>query len=168
MVSTPNLSLDRAAIAARPLLEQLMQLYCYDWSELVGLDVAEDGRYAGVGLDPYWRDDTHHPFVLRVDGHPAGFALVQSQSRLTGEVGVYDMAEFFVLRRYRRQGVGYAAACAVFDTFRGPWEVRQRSENVDATRFWRTIIDRYTSGAYTEVRHDEPGWSGVVQRFSNA
>ncbi|MEZ4371331.1 MAG: hypothetical protein R3B07_10930 [Polyangiaceae bacterium] len=99
MVSNPNLSLDRAAMADRPLLEQLMQLYCYDWSE---------------------------------------------------------------------QGVGYAAARAVFDTFRVPWEVRQRSENIDATRFWRTIIDRYTSGAYTEVRHDERGWSGVVQRFSNA
>jgi predicted acetyltransferase len=164
-VKMPRVSLDRAAASERPLLERLMQLYAYDWSPLVGLDVDAEGRFSGVDLAPYWRDDLHHPFVLRVDGRPAGFALVIGKSRLTGEVGVHDMAEFFVMRRYRRQGVGSAAARAAFDAFRGPWEVRQRDEYPEATRFWRTVIDQYTSGAFTEIHCDEPSWKGVVQRF---
>lgn len=163
-----TLSLNRALATDRPLLDRLMQLYCYDWSPLVGLDVDAEGRFTGVDLDPYWGDDWHHPFVLRIEGRPVGFALVLGRSRLTGTVGVHDVAEFFVMRRYRRQGVGYAAARAVFDAFRGPWEVRQREENVEATRFWREAIGRYTAGAYTEVRYDEPAWKGVVQRFTTA
>lgn len=161
-----KLSLDRAPMTERPLLDQLMQLYCYDWSPLVGLDVGDDGRFTGVDLDPYWGDDWHHPFVLRVDGRPAGFALVLGRSRLTGAEGVHDMAEFFVMRRYRRQGVGVAAAHAAFDAFKGPWEVRQREENAAATGFWRAAIGRYTGGAYTETRYDDPAWKGLVQRFS--
>src|SRR5205085_1106212 len=109
--------------------------YSYDWSPLVGLDVDANGRFKGVDLNPYWGDDWHHPFVLRVDDRPAGFALILGRSRLTGTVGVHDMAEFFVMRRYRRQGVGSAAARAAFDAFRGEWEVRQRDEQPDATRF---------------------------------
>ncbi|MCA9639196.1 MAG: GNAT family N-acetyltransferase [Myxococcales bacterium] len=168
MVSTPNFSLVRAALTDQPLLERLMQLYCYDWSALADLDVDEQGRFSGVDLEPYWSAEGHHPFVLRVDGRPAGFALVQVRSRLTGTTGVHDMAEFFVLRRYRRQGIGYTAACAVFDLFRGPWEVRQRANNMDATHFWRATIERYTAGAYTEESCDDPAWSGVVQRFTSA
>ena len=160
-----NISLDRAAATDRPLLDRLMQFYAYDWSSLVGLDVDAEGRFAGVDLNPYWGDDLHHPFVLRVDGRPAGFALIVGRSRLTGTLGVHDMAEFFVMRRYRRQGVGSAAARAAFDAFRGSWEVRQRDEHPDATRFWRAVIDQYTGGVFTESRCDEPAWKGVVQRF---
>ena len=32
------------------------------------------------------------------------------------------IAEFFILRKYRRQGVGDMAARHVFDLFPGPWE----------------------------------------------
>ena len=160
-----SVSLDRATATDRPLLVNLMQLYSYDWSPLVGLDVDAEGRFAGVDLNPYWGDDLHHPFVLRVDGRPAGFALIVGRSRLTGTVGVHDMAEFFVMRRYRRQGVGSAAARAAFDAFRGPWEVRQRDEHQEATRFWRAVIDRYSGGEYTESRCDDASWKGVVQRF---
>jgi hypothetical protein len=38
--------------------------------------------------------------LLRVEGRLAGFALVSRRSRLTGAAGVFDMSEFFVMRRY--------------------------------------------------------------------
>jgi len=76
------------------------------------------------------------------------------------------MAEFFVMRSYRRRGVGLAAAFAAFDRFKGPWEVRQRDENVAAIAFWRRAIHDYTRGNYREVRWDGPEWTGVVQTFS--
>jgi predicted acetyltransferase len=78
------------------------------------------------------------------------------------------MAEFFVMRRYRRKGVGLAAASAIFDRFKGPWEVRQRDENVEATAFWRRVIAHYTGGRYQEVRWDDAAWTGPVQSFTSA
>jgi predicted acetyltransferase len=159
---TPATKADRVA------LENLMQLYIYDWSELHRLDVASDGRFQRYPLDPYWEDEWHHPLLLRVDGNLAGFALVTGRSRLTGAPGVFDMAEFFVMRGYRGRGVGLAAASAVFDRFVGPWEIRQREENVGATAFWRKVVDRYTRGGYREVRCNDPTWVGPVQMFSSA
>jgi predicted acetyltransferase len=162
------IALDPAATEERAVLDNLMQLYVYDWSEVLPLDVGDRGRFADYPLDPYFRDDWRHPFLVRVDGKLAGFALVSARSWLTGAAGVFDMAEFFVLRRYRRQGVGLAAACAAFDRFRGPWEVRQRDAATQATAFWRRAIAHYTGGRYQEVRWDDAAWTGPVQTFSSA
>jgi predicted acetyltransferase len=161
------ISLSPATRAERAALDNLIQLYSYDWSELRPLDVGADGRFAGYSLDAYWEDDRRHPLLLRVDGAIAGFVLVSEGSRLTGAPGVFDMAEFFVMRRYRRQGIGRAAAAAAFDRFKGPWEIRQRDENAAATAFWRNVVDRYTGGSYREVRWDDAAWVGPVQMFTS-
>ena len=104
--------------------------------------------------------------MLRVGGKLAGFALISERSKVTGKSGVFDVTEFFVLRRFRRQGVGRAAAFAAFDRFGGPWEVRQREENSNATAFWRRTIDEHTRGDYEETRWVRPQWSEIVQTFS--
>ena len=109
-----------------------------------------DGRYGYRLLDAYWTDPTRRPFLVRVDGHLAGFALVR-----TGDP--HDMAEFFVMRKYRRSGVGIDAARAVFARFPGPWQTRQQFENVGATKFWRQAIPV----GFEEAENDE----GPVQRF---
>jgi predicted acetyltransferase len=160
-------SLDPATRDERGTLENLLQLYAHDWSELLPLDVGGDGRFDDYPLDAYWLEEWRHPFLLRVDGKLAGFALVSERSRLTGAAGVTDMAELFVMRRYRHRGIGCAAAFAAFDRFKGPWEVRQRTENVQATAFWRRAIERYTNGNYREDAVNDPTWVGLVQRFSS-
>jgi predicted acetyltransferase len=161
------ISLDPARPDERPVLDNLFQLYSHDWSERLPLDVGADGRFDDYPLDAYWQDDWRHPFLIRVDGKLAGFALVSRRSRLTGTAGVADMAEFFVVRRYRRRGVGFGAASAAFDRFKGRWEVRQRPDNADATGFWRRVIARYTNGNYQEDNRNDAVWTGPVQTFSN-
>lgn len=168
---SPGMPLHQSTVSLRPTsrheraaLEQLVQLYCHDWSELMPIDVGNDGRFTAIALEPYWADDWRHPCLIRIAESLAGFALVHERSRLTGARGVFDMAEFFVLRRYRRQGVGHAAAVAAFDRFKGPWEIRQRDENLAATIFWRRVIADYTGGRYEEAR--PTSWRGVVQTFS--
>ncbi|HKO53529.1 MAG TPA: GNAT family N-acetyltransferase [Polyangiaceae bacterium] len=165
---SPRLSFQPAASNERTLLENLAQFYCYDFSELLELHVDEGGRFGDVDLAPYWLDEWRHPFLLRVDGQLAGFALIGERSKITGKSGVFDVTEFFVLRRFRRHGVGRAAAFAAFDRFKGAWEVRQREENPSATAFWRRTIDEYTSGAYEETLWVRPEWSEIVQTFSSA
>lgn len=124
-----------------------------------------DGRFGALNLEPYWSDDWRHPLLIQVDGALAGFALVAERSKLTGAPGVCDMAEFFVMRRYRRRGVGLTAAFATFDRFPGRWEVRERDENPVAIAFWRRAIAAYTDGRYTEARVDAE-WHGVLQAFA--
>lgn len=156
------------AVATRdeqPILEALAQLYIYDLSDVLAIDVGPDGTYPPLPVQRYFGDPRRHAFLLRVDGKLAGFALVGQGSRLDGDDTVHDVAEFFVVRRYRRHGVGARAAAALFDRFPGRWEVRQKRENRAATAFWRSAIARYTGGAFEELLVDDDRWRGPVQRF---
>jgi predicted acetyltransferase len=161
-----NLSFQPATKEDQALLRNLVQFYYYDFSEVLEMYVGADGRFGDVDLASYWADEWRHPFLLRVDDQLAGFALISGRSKITGKSGVFDMTEFFVLRGFRRRGVGRAAAFAAFDRFEGPWEVRQREENPSATSFWRRAIDEYTHGDYEETRWCRPEWSEIVQTFS--
>jgi predicted acetyltransferase len=122
-----------AAEHQRPVLRRLVELYRYDFSELDGADVDPHGEYGYRYLDHYWTDPTRHPFVFQVGGHWAGFALVHEGSP-------HDMAEFFVMRKYRRQGLGRQAAVELFGRFPGRWQVRQLLVNEAATAFWKEVI----------------------------
>jgi predicted acetyltransferase len=153
--------------SAQEALRNLFQLYAYDFSEILALDVDETGRFEGEPSDAYWSDSWRFPFVLRVDDHLAGFALVHHKSKLSGADDVWDMAEFFVLQRYRRAGIGTAAAHELFATHPGKWEVRQRHANVGAIAFWRSAIAAYTGDRFTDDLLDDDHWRGPVQRFTS-
>ena len=145
--------------ADRDALKQMVQLYVYDFSELLPLELGDDGRFTEPLLDEL--DERRRAFLIRADGHLAGFAIVHHGSRLTGDSETWDMAEFFVVRRHRRTGVGSQAARWLFAAHPGRWEVRQRPENVAATAFWRRVIAQYD-----EVVMNDAKWSGPVQRFT--
>ncbi len=109
------------------------------------------------------------PFVVRVDGRLAGFALIRQLDRKTPPT--FEVGEFFVLRKYRGRGVGKSVACALFDRFRGNWEVRELLENRPAQKFWKAVIGAYAGGEYTEKvegRREYYRFPMLVQRFSNA
>lgn len=135
----------------RPVVRRLLELYSHDFSEFDGRDVNVHGEYGYQYLDHYWTEPDRAPFLITVDGRWAGLALV----RRIGDV--HDMAEFFVMRKYRRTGVGRVAAEKVFAQFRGLWTIRQLHSNKDATAFWRTVIDYSFDETRTEAE--------LIQRF---
>ncbi len=142
-----------------------MELYLYDFSEFDGADLDEEACYGYPYLDRYWSEPGRSPFLIRVDGILAGFVLVFEHTFL--DTPGHMIAEFFILRKYRRLGVGRAAAFAAFDRFPGHWEISQISENVPAQFFWRKIIAEYTRGAFREIYLDDETWRGPVQTFEN-
>ncbi len=149
-----------------PVLRNLLQLYQYDFSEFMeGSEVGDDGLFGFVSLDEYWTEADRYPFLVRVDGKLAGFALVMQHSHLTGERDTTDMDEFFIMRKYRRRGVGREVATSLFDMFPGRWEVREVALNVAAQAFWREVIGAYTGGRYEERMIDGERQRGLVQSF---
>ena len=82
----------------------------------------------------------------------------------SSDEAVWDMAEFFILRGYRRRGVGTAAAHAVWKHFPGRWQVRVMESNTPAQRFWARAISTFLGEAVNPVRV-ETG-SGFWQVFS--
>lgn len=106
-----------------------------------------------------------YPFLAKLAGKLVGFALVNTHYYLPESE--YSLAEFFAMKRYRRQGLGQKFAVQVFEQQRGTWEVRQLPGHVRATSFWRRIIGDYTAGAFKEIVHGYGGWPGPILQFTN-
>lgn len=157
------LDVSPAAFEEKVLIRRMMELYNYDFSEFDGADLDAHGTYGYDYLDHYWVEAGRHPFIVRVDGKLAGFVLVSRHTLVVPDG--HAISEFFILRKYRRRGIGQQVAFGVFDRFPGPWEVREIAANVPAQRFWRRVIDRYTAGAFTETRLASEAWDGPVQTF---
>ncbi|MGI4792153.1 MAG: GNAT family N-acetyltransferase [Janthinobacterium lividum] len=109
------------------------------------------------------------PFLIRVDGHAAGFALVGASPGHAPQGRDFFVHEFFLMRPFRGRGVAEAAVREVFESLRGRWELRTSPSNVRAKAFWRKTLSHYTAEQFTEeVRHTlEDDAVKVVFCFSN-
>lgn len=160
-----DLQVLHATLADQLPIRRMLELYQHDLSDIWDQDLDEHGEY-GYALDRYWSAPLHQAFVFRVGGHYAGFALVDDDVCL--KESQLWMAQFFVVRKYRRCGVGARAAGVVFDTLRGRWEVGQMPRNLAARDFWRRTIGAYTQGAFVEHELHDRRWDGWLQCFDNA
>lgn len=151
MTSAQAVRLERATPEAAAVLSNLLELYTHDLSDIFDLDVGPDGRFKYAKLPLYWSEpDTRFPFLIRSGDRIAGLALATRGSPATDDPADLDVAEFFVLRKYRRLGVGRAAAFALWDRLPGQWVVRVADTNQAGLRFWTAVVRAYTGGACVE------------------
>ncbi len=165
MALSVKIEVSPASIDDKSLIRRMMELYQYDFSEFENSDLDSNGCFGYSYLDHYWKEKDRHPFIVRVDGKLAGFVLVNRHTYLPENE--WAIAEFFIMRKYRRQGIGKAAAFCIFDLFRGKWEVQEIEANIPAQRFWRKVIAEYTGGRYREAGLNNDLWKGPVQYFDN-
>ena len=135
-------SLDAATVADATLLGNLLELYIHDLSAACpDVVLGPDGRFGYPKLPRYWSEpDCRFAFLIRVDDHVAGFVLVTRGSPASDDPDALDVAEFFVLRRYRGTGVGRHAAELLWRRLPGRWTVRVSEANTDGLAFWQRVV----------------------------
>lgn len=144
-----------------PAIQQMLELYQYELSDIWLQEADSEARY-GYNLERHRRDERFHAYVATQGSQYLGFALV-APAIVTRTEGHW-MEQFFVLKRFRRSGVGYALARHVLLSHPGAWEVGQMPGNLAAQAFWRRVIGKITAGCYAEVQVTEGWWQGVVQQ----
>jgi len=154
-----NIQLLTVTPQQKQVLQNLLQLYIYDFSEFVRIDVKANGLYTYKHFDDYFADSNRFAYLIKADGKYIGFVLV----RWMEAEGYFSVAEFFVMKRYRRCGIGRAIAMQVFDKHKGRWQIRQMAGNKPAQQFWHSVIEVYTKGRFTEHFVD----GRLVQGFDN-
>ena len=155
----------------RQIITNLIQLYKYDFSEFAEVgsrygEVGPDGRFVYEELDSYWREDGRFALKVEADGRLAGFVLVNRWSALNRLLD-HSVAEFFVLRKYRRIGVGSRAARVLFERWPGRWEVSVARYNKPALSFWREAIRASVDGPVEEYTGDFERQIGTVLCFES-
>ncbi|MEO8452035.1 MAG: GNAT family N-acetyltransferase [Gemmatimonadota bacterium] len=163
-----EIALDPATSSDAPLLANLLELYIHDLSAaFLNIALGADGRFGYSKLPLYWSEpERRFAYLIRADARIAGFVLVTRGSPVTEDPDVLDVAEFFVLRRYRRAGVGRRAAFLLWNCLRGKWTVRVSEGNPGALPFWADVIAEFTNGDVAESTH--PGNPNDWRVFSFA
>lgn len=148
-----NVQLHKVLFEEKEVLENIIEYYVYDFSEFLEIDLSTSGNFGFYSLGTYWTDTVnHHPFIIKLSDKIIGFVLVK-KIRSNGHM-INTIAEFFILKRYRRRGLGESAAKEIFNMFKGNWEVTQIEKNIPAQTFWRKVISEYTSDHYSETFND--------------
>jgi predicted acetyltransferase len=136
------------------------------WIESVYRDYLNDLSPQGTGVFPtlgeighrtsdllasWFNDPGAQVITIASDEQPVGFALVRIRQPLNGAgPSSHLMAEFFIVRAWRRRGVGQAAVRLIFDRFAGQWHIMEDLRNAGAVAFWRAVLRDYTRGAFRE------------------
>jgi len=163
----------KGQINDKPIFRNLMQFYKYDASGYTLEDPNSFGQFDYNYLDHYWTDsginqEGRVAYLVKVEGLLAGFALINNFNlTYKNSERTRSVAEFFIMRKWRRKGIGKCVAMLIFNTFNGTWEVKQEKENTGAHRFWENVINEYTHGNYIKEDSHEPEWDGPVIRFNN-
>ncbi len=143
-----DIRIEPILIEQKPVFVQMMELYSYDFSVFSHDDVDETGYFGYSHIDDYWKEAGRYPFFIRAGGKLAGLVLVRSCSEYQELENPHNIAEFFVMKKYRHKGVGRAVSRMIFDRFPGGWEISMWKNNLPAQRFWHQIVSEYTNGKY--------------------
>lgn len=123
-----------------PLIRNLYQFYAYESSDWEQEDIEVDGRFYihEPHLQRYWQEPDWSAQLILVDGFIAGFLLIE-RSELPG-IEALEFADLFILKKYRRQGIGRALVQQVIVAGGGSWLVSFYEQDTLARQFWQCLL----------------------------
>jgi predicted acetyltransferase len=157
---TPRIRIEQVTASERDVLWRYLQFYIYDMSRFTGAQ-PDDGVFPYRQFDSYWREgERRSAWWAKVGGEIVGFALVRFDS---GEC-CREVAEFFIVNRWRRRGVGLSFARQLLLRAPGPWRLHELANNTGAIAFWRRVLGGFAP--FTEASLTYPdGIARIEQRF---
>ena len=138
----------KAAVNRRDALYRLLQYSLFEESLTDLNEINDDALFDYPWFDAYFSEPEREAYFIcdRVSDKLLGFAMINTYL-MRAETG-HSIAEFMVLPKYRRQGIGTRAAKACFSLYPGYWEVRPSLGSRQAYGFWQKVIQSCTSGRY--------------------
>ena len=141
------------------VLYRLLQYSLFEESLTDQNDMDEDGVFAYKWLEDYFTEEDREAFFIKEQGTEKLLGFVMVNTYVQRWESGHSIAEFMVLPKFRRTGVGKQAARACFDRYPGNWEVSPSLGSGQAYEFWKSVIRKYTGG--------QERWEDGIFLFSN-
>jgi predicted acetyltransferase len=142
------------------ILQNLFEFYDYEFSQYLDFEVNNEGLYRKAPVDKYLSEDSYSAYFIKSDGILVGFVIVNKNDSMS----LFEIEQFFILKKHNGKGIGKQAAFEIFDRYKGCWKITQIEKNYSAQAFWRSVIKEYSNGIYIE-KNDEK--QRTVQEFVN-
>lgn len=148
----------------RFVIENLFTYYIYDLSEFVEIGPNEKGQFTfkSSSLDLYWQREDHIPYFVYIGAALAGFVLVRMYP---DNEDVYDIEQFFILRKHKGKGVGKRAFKKTIELHKGLWQIRVLIENTGALGFWKSVVSSIVGCEFDLTREKDADLIMYFLRF---
>ncbi len=124
-------------------LTDLARAYEHDLEHKCGFPPPNNDSFSPAYYQSYILQDDRMAHLIRIDGVPAGFTLVNKVGSST-DID-WHVGEFFVIVNFQKSGVGTFAARTLWRDHPGKWEVTIIPANTPALKFWRRAIASFTT-----------------------
>ncbi|MGC5775213.1 GNAT family N-acetyltransferase [Paenibacillus pabuli] len=152
-----NLSIDHVENEEREWLKNFLAYYLHDLSEFAAeISPKEEGLFEFDVMDLFLekRGKGLDAFFIKLDGAPIGFVLLQSGEYSNQEFADYVLNSFFILRKYRRKGIGSLASKMFFEMYPGRYTLGQLVGNKPAVDFWKSCYKNNSIEYYERMEVD--------------
>lgn len=139
-----DIRLQRVPFEKRDALFRLLQYSLFEESITDFNEPGDDAIFEYPWFDAYFTEPEREAYFIRECGSDKllGFAMVREY-----EDGRHSIAEFLVIPKYRRKGVGSQAAMDCFRRHHGLWEVKPAYGSESARLFWQKVIGQTVTHA---------------------
>ena len=132
-------------IEHKNLLWNLLQKYLYELSYVYGDDIEDDGNYSYDYFENYFNpEENREALIFRYDDKIIGFCMINDHSFNENSIN-YSMAEFSIVPKYRKNGLGKRAISKVLSQRKGKWQIKYSLDNPTAQKFWENVLSDYKS-----------------------
>jgi predicted acetyltransferase len=146
-----------------------MTLFLHDLSEFnekLELNTT-NGLYEFDVFEWFFEKEGLTPFFINKDTMPIGFILLQSGPFSNQEFADYVLNSFFILRKYRRKGLGKVACTKFFEMYPGRYAISQAQSNIPAIKFRESVYESNSVSVY-EKEEIEDGIKVIYQYFKTS
>lgn len=126
-------------LETKGILENLMTVYLHDLSGFADdLKVNKCGKFEYEGLELYFTKEELKPYLIYLKDDIVGFVLLNTGKYVPQDID-FSIHEFFILKGFRRRGIGAIATKKLFDSYRGKYRIDQLANNKPVINFWKNV-----------------------------
>lgn len=135
--------LEEVSSKDKNILFKLLQYSLFEESETDLNEMNSNAEFDYKYFDKYFTDNDRFAYFIKeeISGKLLGFAMINQHTEVVPNG--WSIAEFLIIPKYRRLGIGKKVAFELFDKFDGDWEVSPSFGSKKALAFWEKTISEY-------------------------
>jgi predicted acetyltransferase len=136
-----KITLRKARNDDKTALQNMFQFYLHDLSAYTdNLTTNTDCVFENDDINTYYEKDTLIPMMIECDNTIIGFILL-NMPPFTPSGYDYHINDFFILKKYRGQGLGKTAVRELLQKYSGKFAMVQLLKNTIAIHFWEKALN---------------------------
>lgn len=139
-----DIRLEKVNIEQKDTLYRLLQYSLFEESLTDGNEMNSDATFNYKYFDSYFTESNRDAFFIKESHGEKLLGFVMINQYMQRFHNGHSIAEFMIIPKYRRTGVGKKVAFTCFDLYKGNWEVSPSFGSDQAFNFWKKVINEYT------------------------